>query len=137
MYTFLFMAHSGWRWIVLILLVITAIKVLIGWLGKQQWTDLDTNLVRFTHLAVAIQVFLGIILYVSALFADRADLASGRFIGGHIVPALLTYGAVLFAMIRSRRLTDGNLKFRDASIGLIAAIILVYGALVTVGGIFA
>jgi len=137
MYTFLFMAHSGWRWIVLILLVITAIKVLVGWLGKQNWSNLDMSLVRFTHLAVAIQVLLGIILYISALFGDRADLASGRFIGEHIIPALLTYGAVLFAMIRSRRLTDSNQKFQAASIGLVAAIILVSVALVTVDGFFA
>jgi hypothetical protein len=106
-------------------------------LGKQQWTDLDTNLVRFTHLAVAIQVFLGIILYILFLTQGGLGRSIGAFTGSHVVPALLTYGAVLFAMIRSRRLTDSNLKFRDASIGLIAAIILVYGALVTVGGIFA
>jgi hypothetical protein len=137
MYIFLLMAHSGWRWIVLALLVITTIKVLIGWLGKQDWTNLDTSLVRFTHLAVAIQVLLGVILYVMFLFQGEGGRSIREFTGGHVVPALLTYGAVLFAMIRSRRSTGSNNKFKFASIGLIVAIILVYGALATVGGIFA
>jgi hypothetical protein len=136
MYSFLFMAHSGWRWIVLILLVVAAIKVVVGWLGKQNWADLDTYLVRFTHLAIAIQVFLGIILYVMFLVQGGMGRSIGGFTGGHVVPAVLAYGGALFAMLRSRKAQGSNDKFKWASIGLLATIILIYGALATVGGLF-
>ena len=64
MYNFLFMAHSGWRWLVLLFVVVVTIKMVVGWLGKQKWTDMDMTLVRVTHIVVAVQVALGIILYI-------------------------------------------------------------------------
>jgi hypothetical protein len=137
MYNFLFMAHSGWRWLVLLFVVVVAIKMLVGWLAKQKWTDLDMTLVRVTHIVVAIQVALGIILYILFLVEGGRGRTIGGFTGGHVVPALLAYGGVLFAAIRARKASSWPDKFKFAAIGLIAAIILIFGALMSVGGIFA
>src|SRR5262245_17313687 len=111
MYNILLMAHAGWRWIVLILVVVTTIKMLVGWLGKQPWRNLDATLVRVTHIAVAIQVLLGVILFIMFLTVGghRASII------GHVIPALLAYGAVLFASIRAKRGSDTD-KFKFASI---------------------
>jgi hypothetical protein len=136
MYNFLFMAHSGWRWLVLLFVVVVAIKMLVGWLGKQRWSDLDMTLVRVTHIVVAVQVALGIILYILFLVEGGRGRTIGGFTGGHVVPALLAYGGVLFATIRARKASGAD-KFKFAAIGLIAAIILIFGALMSVGGIFA
>jgi hypothetical protein len=136
MYNFFLMAHSGWRWLVLILVVIATIKMLVGWLGKQPWRNLDGTLIRVTHIVVAVQVALGIILYILFLMNGAPGYSSiGAFTGSHVVPALLAYGGVLFATLRSKRGSDTD-KFKFAFIGLIIAIIMIYGALATVGGIF-
>ena len=137
MYNFLLMAHSGWRWLVLLFVVVAAIKMVVGWLGKQKWTDLDMTLVRVTHIVVAVQVALGIILYILFLIEGGRGRPIGGFTAGHVVPALLAYGGVLFAAIRARKASSWPDKFRSAAIGLIAAIILISGALMAVGGIFA
>jgi hypothetical protein len=136
MYDFLVMAHSGWRWVALVALVFTTIRVLVGWLGKQNFTDLDANIIRVTRIIVAIQIGLGIIVYISALFSLGWPYV-GAFTGGHVVPALLGYAGVEFAAARSKKVQGSSNKFKFASIGFVIAIILIYGALARVGGPFA
>lgn len=124
-------AHSGWRWIVLLLIVVVIIKTLIGWLGKQSWTNLDSTLLRFSRIAVYVQVILGLILFL--LLQKWSNIA---FIGSHVVPALLAVGGIEFGAARAKK-AAGNKKFMFAFIGFIIALVLVFGALGAVGGIFA
>jgi hypothetical protein len=128
---FLLQAHSGWRWIVLILLVVTAIKMLIGWVGKQKWTGLDTNLLFYSRIAMYIQVVLGLILY---LLLQKWTVGMG-FTGSHVIPALLAMGGVEFGAARAKR-SRGKQKFMFGFIGFAVALVLIYGALATVGGLF-
>jgi hypothetical protein len=130
MIDFLLQAHSGWRWIVLALIIITIIKALIGWLGKQKWTNLDARLIRLSRIAVYIQVVLGVLLY---LFLQKWSDGMG-FLGGHVIPALLTVGGLEFGAARAKK-SEGNKKFMFAFIGFVIALVLLYGALATVGGI--
>lgn len=130
MLNFVLQAHSGWRWIVLALLVVTMVKALIGWLGKQKWKKIDTNLVLWTRIAVYIQVILGIILYIML-----EQWNNMRFTGEHVVLALLAVGGVEFAGARARR-SRGSKMFMFAFIGFAIALILIYVALQAVGGVF-
>lgn len=138
-YFILFQAHSGWRWIALLLLVIATIKVVVGWVAGQNWSTLDRRLVSFTNMAVTVQILLGIFLYV--LFLTQGGGITGRSLGvisgAHLVPALLALGGTAFASVRSKKVSGDRQKFMFASIGLIFAVLMVYGALATVGGIFA
>ena len=127
---FLLQAHSGWRWIVLILIVITAIKALIGWLGNQNWSKLDTRLLLFTRIALYIQVVLGLLLYILLQLWTNM-----RFTGEHVIIALLAVGAVEFGAARARK-SSGSKMYMFAFIGCALALILVYVALLAVGGIF-
>ncbi|HEX9921369.1 MAG TPA: hypothetical protein VGD99_01785, partial [Anaerolineae bacterium] len=113
------------------LIIITAVKALIGWLGKQKWQTVDTNLLFYSRIAMYIQVVLGLVLYV-LLQRWNGGMA---FFGGHIIPAILAVGGVEFGAARARKST-GQKKFMFAFIGFIIALILLYGALATVGGMF-
>ena len=124
-------AHSGWRWIVLLLIIITIVKMLIGWLGKQKWQTLDSNLLLYSRIAMYIQVVLGLVLYV-VLQRWNGGMA---FLGGHVLPAVLAVGGVEFGAARAKK-SAGQKKFMFAFIGFIVALILLYGALATVGGMF-
>jgi len=122
--SFIFLqAHSGWRWIVLLLIVIVIIKSLIGWLGKQSWTNLDSTLLRFSSIAVRVQVVLGLILFI--LLQRWSNMG---ILFGHVVPALLAVGGVEFGVARATKAT-GNKKFMFAFIGFIIALVLIIGAL--------
>ena len=127
---FLLQAHSGWRWIVLILILVTGVKALIGWLGNQNWRTVDTRLLLVTRLALYVQVVLGVILYI--ILQQWSNM---RFTGEHVVIALLAVGAVEFGAARAKKST-GSKMFMFAFIGTAVALILVYVALLAVGGIF-
>jgi len=132
MTTFILQAHSGWRYIVLLIIVIVIIKALIGWLGKQKWSSLDSNLMLASRVILYIQVVLGVLAYI----VIQKWVAGFGFIGSHVIPAILAVGAVEFGAARAKK-SSGGKKFMFAFIGFVIAIVLVYGALVTVGGLFA
>lgn len=56
-------AHSGWRYVVFILLVIAVINALSGWLGKKPYTEGNRKLNVFTLVSAHIQLLLGLAVY--------------------------------------------------------------------------
>ncbi len=124
---FILQAHSGWRWIVLALLVITAVNALLGWLGKRKWRGLDARLLVWSRMALYVQLLLGIALYV---LLQKWDIT---FTGSHVVPAILTIGCVEFSAARSKKTSK---KFMVVFVGFALALLFLYGTLAVVGGLF-
>ena len=118
MITGILQAHSGWRYIVLLILVLTIIKVLLGAISKGRWSTLDQWLNRLTPIVIDIQLLLGLILWV----------LEQRWLGGDSVaswehPVTMLIGVVL-AHATSRRVTSAPTdaaKFQAAAIGYIIA----------------
>ena len=54
-------AHSGVRWIVILIAVITLVKFILGWLGKKPYAPIDRTLGKVFAGVVDLQVLLGII----------------------------------------------------------------------------
>ena len=64
MYPLLLTLHSILRWIVLILAIVTVVRAVIGWVGKQEGTALDNRLGMLLSAGMDLQVVLGFILYI-------------------------------------------------------------------------
>ncbi len=126
MIEFLIQAHSGWRWIVLALIIVSVVKMLLGLLGQQRWTDLDTRLLFFARIAVYIQMALGVILYI--MVQKWTDM---KFTGEHVIMALLAVGGIEFGAGRAKKALQDSAKFRFGLIGFGIALLLV---LVAIGG---
>ena len=60
--TFLLRAHSGWRWIAVVALLVAIGYGLWGWLGKKSWTATSRKITLFATIALDIQLLLGIAL---------------------------------------------------------------------------
>lgn len=131
MVDYILMAHSGWRYIVIIMLVFMLVKMLVGWLRKSDWTSLDARLLLALRTIVYFQVLLGIVLYILLQFWTNM-----RFTGEHVVVALLAIGGVEFAAARAKKAADATSKFKFAFIGLAVAFALIFVALRVVGGLF-
>ena len=132
MTAFMLMAHSGWRWIVLIVLIFVMGRALIGWLGKQPWTKFETDLLRYSRFVVYIQVVLGVLLYL--MLSKWLDM---RFTAEHVIIALLAVGGVEFGAGRAKRAQEAADKYKFAFIGYLIALVLIFVALQIVGGVFA
>ncbi len=95
--------HMVWRWVMLVVALVTLIKALLGWQGKQPWTRLDDQLGMFFTIAVDIQFLLGLILWFTGPF--RITNPGGGRIGSFMLfehPLLLLIALVLAHIGRSR-----------------------------------
>ncbi len=122
--TFTLMAHSGWRWVVLILIIFIVLKTLLGWLGKQKWTKLNTQLVKYARFIIYVQIVLGLILFIL-----RQRWTDMQFFGEHVVVALLAVGGVEFGAARSKKVSGATKKFKFAFIGFALALLLIIAAI--------
>jgi hypothetical protein len=115
-------AHSGWRWIVLLMLVLTIVKALIGTFSKGRWGTFDEWLNRLTPIVIDIQFLLGIILWI---LLNGWTGALG--IGSWEHPITMIIGVAL-THITSRRVkqapTDAA-KYQTATIGYIIAVLVI------------
>jgi len=121
----LFYTHSGWRYIVILVLVLALLKLLIGWLGGQRWSRLDQILGAATPIVIDIQWLLGIILWImKQSWSGSSALVSWE----HPITMTLALIAAHIGWSRAKRATVDKAKFSTAFLGFLIA-----GLLVSVG----
>lgn len=72
MYPFIQKFHSGWAYIVLLLVLIAIINAIIGLSSKKEFTTTNRKFALFGLIAIHIQLLIGLILY----FVSPLGLAS-------------------------------------------------------------
>jgi hypothetical protein len=60
----LFMTHSHFRWILVLVVLITLIKFLIGWLGNSKYSKFDNILFKTYSGLIDLQVTMGLIFLI-------------------------------------------------------------------------
>ncbi len=115
----LFYTHSGWRYVVLLVLAIAVVKMLIGWLGKRSWGTWDQRLGVMTPIVIDIQWLLGLLLWIT-----RGVPMTGRSIE-HMTVMTVALVAAHIGWARAKRAADDHAKFKNAAIGYIVAGLLV------------
>ncbi|RZJ35120.1 MAG: hypothetical protein EOO51_06610 [Flavobacterium sp.] len=66
MYNFVLKLHSGWAYIVLIMMLIAVVNALIGLSSKNPFTLKDRRISLFALTAVHIQLLIGLVLYFTS-----------------------------------------------------------------------
>ena len=125
MATGIYYAHSGWRYLVILVLVVTLAKVLIGLFGKNRWGSFDNLLNRITPIVIDIQFLLGLVLWVlQQRWTGGAMLASWEHPFTMIIALVL--GHVTSSRVKKAP-TDAA-KFQAATVGyLITTLVVALG----------
>lgn len=126
MYSFLFMAHSGWRYLALLALIVAVVKYLMGWLGNGGWGKLDRQIGLITSIVIDIQLLLGLILWAVGAGMGLVGANITRTVE-HPVWMLIAIVVMHIGWSRTKKAADGD-KARTAAITFI-----VTGLLVAVG----
>lgn len=126
MYNFLTMAHSGWRYLALLALVIAVVKYLMTWLGNGGWSKLDRQIGLITGIVIDIQLLLGLILWAVGAGMGIVGANITRTVE-HPVWMLIAIVVMHIGQARVKKADDGN-KAKTAAITFI-----VTGLLVAVG----
>lgn len=109
-------AHSGLRWLVLILLLASVFKALLKWKSKAPYTDGDRKLGFFTMLSVHLQLILGLVLYFLSdkvqFSAEAMKLPTSRFYTAeHSLMMLLAIVLVTVGYVKSKKANREAAKF--------------------------
>jgi len=130
-YDILKSAHSGWRYIVLLLLVVAVIQALSGWAGRKAYTDGNRKLNLFTLISAHVQLLFGLVLYfLSPLTKLPASEALGRYWKmEHISVMILAIILITIGNSRSKKVSDGAAKHKAVAVFFGLALILVIGGI--------
>jgi hypothetical protein len=125
MLTVLYEAHSGWRYLVILVLVLAILRALWGWLRQGEWGGLDNRLGLITTIVIDIQLLLGIVVWImQQQWMGFNPLAAWE----HPVTMILTAAAAHITSSRVKKQATSADKFRTATIGyIIAGVLLALG----------
>jgi len=126
MYNFLTMAHSGWRYLALLVLIVAVVKYLMGWLGNGGWSKLDRQIGLISSIVIDIQLLLGLILWAVGAGMGIVGANITRTVE-HPVWMLIAIVVMHIGWSRTKKAEDAD-KARVATITFIAT-----GLLVAVG----
>ncbi|HXH99728.1 MAG TPA: hypothetical protein VNI52_05645 [Sphingobacteriaceae bacterium] len=126
--------HSGFRYVVLILIVLALIQSLTGWFGKKSYTEGNRKLNLFAMISAHIQLLLGLILYFISPFVKYDDMGSAMkddtlryWTLEHAVMMIIALILITIGHSRAKKITGEINKHRTIAIfyGLGALVVIV------------
>ena len=126
----LLMAHSGLRWLILLVAVVAIIKFTVAWRAGSAFKGMDRGLTAAFSGLMDLQVTLGIIFLLWSGFAGAG------FPGHRIAHGVTMILAAVVAHLSARwKNADDKTRFRNNLFTIIAALVLVLvGIAVLPGG---
>ena len=125
----LLVLHSWWRWVVLLILVASIGKATAGWLGKQDWTDLDEKLSKYYTMSFSIQLVLGFVLYFVSLAGAYTpfhyNASFMRLSMEHVLMMVIALVVAIVCRGRAKRTDDAVAKLRAIVLGFVLSLIFV------------
>lgn len=127
MYEILKSAHSGWRYLVFVLLIIAVIQALSGWFGKKAYTEGNRKLNVFTLISAHIQLVLGLVLYFLSPLTKgpMGDPIYRHWKVEHISIMILAIILITVGNAKSKKVTDAVAKHKIIAIFFGIALVLV------------
>lgn len=134
MYSFFRELHSGFRFIVLVLVLIAIIQSLVGWLGKKPYTEANRKINLFAMISAHTQLLIGLILYfISPLVQFTSDTMKNPDLRYWAVEHV---GMMVFAIVlitvghsRSKKAALPEAKHRSIAIYYILAVVVIVAAI--------
>jgi len=122
--------HSGFRYIVFLLLVIAIIKAISSWLGNKPFTEGDKKLNLFTLISAHTQLLIGLVLYfISPVVQFNAntmkDPLTRYFTVEHWVMMLIAIVLITIGYSKSKRGTTDTGKHKTVSIFYTTAFLVI------------
>ena len=137
MLTGLLHVHSILRYILLILLLVSIVKSLSGWMGKNAYTNGDRKTTLFTMVSAHLQLVVGLILYfvsptvkvgMANMGEAMKDSALRFWTVEHISMMLIAIVLITLGNTLSKRAKDDAGKHKRVSIFFLLAVVMIFAA---------
>ncbi len=135
MYKILLGFHSGFRYIVLVLIVLAIIMAVVGLFSKKPYTETNRKVNLFTLISAHIQLLVGIALYFVSPLVKYADMGNAMkdsmtryWTVEHLVMMLFAIILITVGYSRSKKALDALNKHRAIAIYYGLAILVILAA---------
>ena len=135
MYTTVQFIHSYWAYLVLIMLIITSGKALIGFFSKKEYGATDFRLALFTLIVSHIQLLIGIVLYFLAPYFQAfgevgmggvmKDATLRLYLVEHPLIMIIAIALITIGYSKHKKKLTSKPKFKLLSIFYTLALVLV------------
>lgn len=133
MYTGLLHAHSGLRYVVIALLLISIIQAFTGWFGQKPFTETSRKLSLFTLISVHIQLLIGLVLYfispvvpaLSEMGEAMQDPVQRFWAVEHISVMIIAIVLITVGYSTAKRVTSDKTKFMRIALFYLAGFVLI------------
>ena len=125
--------HSGWRYLVLALLVLAIINALAGWLGNKPYTAGNKKQNLFTLIAAHLQLLGGLAVYfVNGWYKVDSSMAMGRYWKmEHVGLMLLAIVLITVGNAKSKKAITNVAKHKTIAIFFGLALLIIVVAIFT------
>lgn len=135
MYNFFKYFHSGFRYVVMILVLLAIIQALLGVIGKKPFTEGNRKLNLFAMISAHTQLLIGIILYFLSPFvqfnSETMKQPETRYwTVEHWVMMLFAIALITVGHIRSKKAVLPEAKHRAIVLFYTLAIVVIVAAII-------
>jgi low temperature requirement protein LtrA len=133
MYNILRSAHSGWRYVVLILLILAVAQALAGFFGKKDYTEGNRKINVFTLISAHIQLLFGLAVYfLGEWFKMDSSTPMGSYWKmEHLSLMVVAVILITIGNAKSKKVVDSVAKHKTIAIFFGIALLLVLVAIAT------
>lgn len=141
MYTGLRHLHSGWRYIVLLLLIIAVINAISGLIGKKNYTESNRKINLFALIAAHTQLLIGLVLYFVSTKVMTADIAAAMKIPvarywtvEHVLMNVIAIVLITVGYSKSKKALGSAAKYKSIAVFYTIALALILTAILMAVG---
>jgi len=133
-YQFFRHLHSGFRYIVFILLLLAIIQSLLGWINRKPYTETNRKINLFTLISAHTQLLIGIVLYFLSPYvqfnSDTMKNDTTRYYTvEHWIMMLIAIILITVGYSRSKKIIMPESKHRTVAIFDLVALFVIIGAI--------
>lgn len=126
--------HSGFRYVVFILLIVAIIQSLLGWLNRKPYTGLNQKINLFTLISAHTQLLIGIVLYFLSPYVQfnsntMKDDTTRYYTVEHWVMMLIAIIMITIGYSKSKKIVMPESKHRVVAIFYLIAVFTIVGAI--------
>ena len=128
--------HSGFRYVVLILILLAIIQALVGYLGKKAYTEGNRKINLFAMISAHTQLLIGFVLYFLSPYvrdfskATMQDNEARYWTVEHWSMMLFAIALITFGHIRSKKAVLPEAKHRAILLYYVLAVVVIVAAII-------
>ncbi|EHQ26353.1 hypothetical protein [Mucilaginibacter paludis] len=135
LYSFFKYLHSGFRYVVLILILLAIIQALAGLFGKKAYTDGNRKLNLFAMISAHTQLLIGLVLYFLSPFvqfnAQTMKQADTRYwTVEHLTMMIFALVLITIGHSRSKKAVLPEAKHRAIVVFYLLAVVVILAAII-------